>query len=66
MTTNDLELAALEREINALVVGRGNDEQGLSNVIRNKTIDAVLTRAAKIEDAARKLGWRALALRNQK
>ena len=59
MTTNDQELTQYEVLIKQL------SGHHLSEVIRNRSIDAVITQAAKIEDAARRLGWRALQLRDQ-
>lgn len=59
MTTNDPELTKYEVLLKQL------SGHYLSEVIRNKSIDAVITQAAKIEDAARKLGWRALELQKK-
>jgi hypothetical protein len=60
MTTNDPELTQYEVLLKQL------SGHHLSEVIRNRSIDAVIIQAAKIEDAARKLGWRALELQTKK
>ena len=52
---NDIELASWARLVQV--------EAGeIDKTLRDGSPNAVLTLAAKIEDAARKLGWRALEL----
>lgn len=52
---NDVELATLVRDVQ-------KEAGDLDRVMRDRGPNAVLTVAAKIEHAARKLGWRALEL----
>ena len=54
MTWNDLDVTECLREIH-------KNDSHLDELVRDGRANDVLTAAAKIEDAARKLGWLALA-----
>lgn len=53
--TNDIELADKAREVQSWALL-------LDQVMRDGTLGAVIGLASRIEDASRKLGWRALEL----
>ena len=55
MSLNDIDLTECTRSIHENT-GR------LDEIVREGKLQALITAAAKIEDAARKLGWRALEL----